>query len=91
MAEGTFTVSNMGMYGVESFSAVITAPQASALAVGAVRMEVGVDEQGDTAVAPMMRLTLSADHRVLDGADAAEFLNTLKDYLEAPITLVAES
>lgn len=85
---GTFTISNMGMLGVESFSAIITPPQVAVLAVGTVKGEVVVDEQGDPGIAPILRLTLSADHRTLDGADAAEFLATLKSYLEAPVTLV---
>jgi len=79
----------MGMLGVESFCAIITPPQAAALAVGTVKGEIVVDEQGEPAVATIMRLTLSADHRVLDGADAAEFLATVKSYLEAPIVLVS--
>ncbi len=87
--DGTFTISNMGMLGVESFSAIITPPQAAALAVGTVKGEVVVDEHGELVVAPMVRLTLSADHRILDGADAAEFLDSLKSYLEAPVTLIA--
>ncbi len=90
MDGGTFTVTNMGMLGVESFRAIITPPQAAVLAVGTVKGEVVVDDQGEPAVAPVMRLTLSADHRILDGADAAEFLDTVKSYLEAPIMLVAE-
>lgn len=90
MDDGTFTISNMGMLGVDSFRAIITPPQAAVLAVGTVKGEVVVDDQGEPAVAPIMRLTLSVDHRVLDGADAAEFLDTLKSYLEAPIMLVAD-
>lgn len=86
---GTFTVSNMGMLGVESFAAIVTPPQAAVLAVGTVKGEVVVDEHEELVVAPMVRLTLSADHRILDGADAAEFLDSLKSYLEAPVTLVA--
>ena len=90
MEDGTFTISNMGMLGVESFGAIITPPQAAVLAVGTVKGEVIVDDQGEPAVAPVMHLTLAADHRMLDGADAAEFLDTLKSYLEAPVVLVAE-
>lgn len=90
MAGGTFTITNMGMLGVESFNALITPPQAAVLAVGTVKGEIVVDDQGEPAVAPIMRLTLSADHRILDGADAAGFLGTVKSYLEAPIVLVAE-
>ena len=79
----------MGMLEVESFAAIITPPQAAVLAVGTVKGEVVVDEHGELAVAPMVRLNLSADHRILDGADAAEFLASVKSYLEAPVTLVA--
>ena len=86
---GTFTVSNMGMLGVDSFRAIITPPQAAVLAIGAVKGEVIVDESGEPAVAPIMRMTLAADHRILDGADAAEFMATLKSYLEAPVTLIS--
>lgn len=86
-SDGTFTVTNMGMLGVESFAAIITPPQAAVLAVGTVKGEVIVDEQGEPAVAPLMRMTLGADHRLLDGADAAEFLATIKSYLEAPVML----
>ncbi len=89
METGTFTISNMGMLGVESFSAIITPPQVAVLAVGTVRGEVVIDEHEEMTMAPMVRLTLSADHRALDGADAADFLGTMKSYLEAPITLVA--
>ncbi len=89
-ADGTFTVTNMGMLGVESFAAIITPPQAAVLAVGTVKGEIIVDEQGEPAVAPVMRMTLGADHRLLDGADAAEFLATIKSYLEAPVVLIAD-
>lgn len=86
---GTFTVSNMGMLGVESFAAIVTPPQAAVLSIGTVKGEVVVDEHEELVVAPMVRVTLSADHRILDGADAAEFLDSLKSYLEAPVTLIA--
>jgi pyruvate dehydrogenase E2 component (dihydrolipoamide acetyltransferase) len=86
---GTFTITNMGMLGVESFAAIVTPPQAAVLAIGTVKGEVVVDEHEELVVAPMVRLTLSADHRILDGADAAEFLDSLKSYLEAPVTLIA--
>jgi pyruvate dehydrogenase E2 component (dihydrolipoamide acetyltransferase) len=88
MEGGTFTISNMGMLGVESFTAIITPPQAAVLAVGTARGEVIVDDKGEPGIAPIMRLTLSADHRILDGADAAAFLTDLKSYLEAPVTLI---
>ena len=88
MTGGTFTITNMGMLGVESFGAIITPPQAAVLSVGSVKGEVVVDDQGEPSVALTMRLTLSADHRVLDGADAADFLGTIKCYLEAPTMLM---
>jgi pyruvate dehydrogenase E2 component (dihydrolipoyllysine-residue acetyltransferase) len=88
MEGGTFTISNMGMLGVESFSAIITPPQVAVLAVGTARGELVVDEHCETTIAPILRLTLSADHRAIDGADAAEFLGTLKSYLEAPVVLI---
>lgn len=90
MVDGTFTITNMGMLGVETFNSLVTPPQAAVLAVGTVKGEVVVDDQGEPAVAPIMRITLSVDHRMLDGADAAEFLDTLKSYLEAPITLIGD-
>lgn len=90
-ADATFTISNMGMMGVESFAAIITPPQAAVLSVGSVNGEVIVDEQGEPAVALMMKMTLSSDHRVLDGADAADFLDTVRCYLEAPVMLAGEN
>jgi pyruvate dehydrogenase E2 component (dihydrolipoamide acetyltransferase) len=89
-ADATFTVTNMGMLGVESFAALITPNQAAVLSVGTVKGEIIVDEQGEPAVAPVMRMTLGADHRLLDGADAAEFLATIKSYLEAPVIMIAD-
>ncbi|MFK5925515.1 MAG: dihydrolipoamide acetyltransferase family protein [Desulfuromusa sp.] len=87
LSGATFTITNMGMLGVESFSAIITPPQAAVLSVGTIKGEVVVDDQGEPAVAPIMRLTLSADHRVMDGEDVADFLDTIKCYLEAPVVL----
>ena len=81
--------SSFRLAGVESFSAIITPPQAAVLAVGTVKGEVVVDEHEELVVAPMVRVTLSSDHRILDGADAAEFLDSLRSYLEAPVTLIA--
>lgn len=90
-SDASFTVTNMGMLGVESFSAIITPPQAAVLAIGTVKGEVVVDAQGAPGVAPIMRMTLGADHRLLDGADAADFLATIKSYLEAPVMLAMPS
>ena len=79
---GTFTISNLGMYGVDAFSAIITPPQSAVLAVGGV-VERVVAVNGAHAIRPMMTLTLSSDHRVLDGAQSAQFLQSLTiAYLE---------
>lgn len=78
---GTFTISNLGMFGIDAFSAIITPPQAAVLAVGRIRDRV-VAVNGQPAVRPMMTITLSSDHRVVDGAQAAAFLNDLAAALE---------
>lgn len=83
---GTFTVSNLGMYGLDSFDAIINPPQVAILAVGALR-ERAVVQDGAVIAAPVMSLTLSADHRVVDGAMAAQFLATLAGLLENPAPL----
>lgn len=80
---GTFTLSNLGMYKVDSFSAIITPPQAAVLAVGAIADAV-VALDGKPAVRPMMTMTLSSDHRVVDGARAAEFLAVLVAAIQEP-------
>jgi pyruvate dehydrogenase E2 component (dihydrolipoamide acetyltransferase) len=80
---GTFTISNLGMYGVEQFVAVLNPPQASILAVGATE-DRPVVEEGNIVVRPMMTMTLTVDHRAVDGAAAADFLRTLKTFLEDP-------
>jgi pyruvate dehydrogenase E2 component (dihydrolipoamide acetyltransferase) len=80
---GTFTLSNLGMYKVDAFSAIITPPQAAVLAVGTIADRV-VATDGKPAVRPMMSMTLSSDHRVVDGARAAEFLSELADAIQIP-------
>ena len=80
---GTFTISNLGMYEVDAFSAIITPPQAAVLAVGAIAERV-VPVDGRPAIRPMMTITLSCDHRVLDGAQAAIFLKDLASALHEP-------
>jgi pyruvate dehydrogenase E2 component (dihydrolipoamide acetyltransferase) len=80
---GTFTLSNLGMYKVDAFSAIITPPQAAVLAVGSISERV-VAVNGTAAVRPMMTMTLSSDHRVVDGARAAEFLIDLADAIREP-------
>lgn len=84
---GTFTISNLGMFGVEEFSAIINPPQGAILAVSAVREE-PVVRNGELAVGRIMRVTVSADHRVTDGAQVARFLQELKDVLENPLRLL---
>ncbi len=84
---GTFTISNLGMYGVDAFSAIIPAPQAAILAVGRI-VERVVPVKGAPTVQPMMTLSLSCDHRVLDGARAAQFLGTLAELIEEPLALL---
>jgi len=83
IANATFTISNLGMYKVDQFSAIITPPQAAILAVGGITDRV-VAIDGKPAVRPMMSLTISCDHRVADGARAAIFLNDLSDALREP-------
>jgi len=81
---GTFTISNLGMYQVDAFSAIITPPQAAVLAVGAIADRV-VPVDGKPGIRPMMTITLSSDHRVVDGAQAAVFLKDLADALGEPM------
>lgn len=83
LAGGTFTINNLGMYGVDAFTAIIIPPQAAILAVGAITDRV-VPVQGHFAIRPMMTLTLSSDHRVVDGARAAEFLRDLAEAIKSP-------
>jgi pyruvate dehydrogenase E2 component (dihydrolipoamide acetyltransferase) len=83
LESGTFTISNLGMYGVEIFTAVLNPPQAAILAVGAIE-EKPVVENGDLVARPLMAMTLTCDHRAVDGAKAAEFLRELKTLLEEP-------
>lgn len=84
---GVFTVSNLGMYGVDAFSAIVNPPQAAILAVGRIADRV-VPVNGQPAVQPTMVLTLSCDHRALDGARGAQFLGALADLIEEPLTLL---
>jgi pyruvate dehydrogenase E2 component (dihydrolipoamide acetyltransferase) len=88
LSGGTFTVSNLGMYGVSNFSAVINPPQAALLAVGAVVARPIVDANSAAiAVRQMMGVTLACDHRILYGADGAQFLARVRDLLERPLSL----
>ena len=83
MGGGTFSISNLGMFGIETFIAVLNPPQAAILAVGAIQ-DTPVARDGQVVIRPMLSLTLTCDHRALDGATAAEFLSTVKTFLEEP-------
>lgn len=86
---GTFTVSNLGMYGVTTFDAIITPPQCAILAVGAVRrVPVFKGDSNDVVAANICSMTLSADHRITDGAEAAQFMALIKQLLENPLTML---
>jgi pyruvate dehydrogenase E2 component (dihydrolipoamide acetyltransferase) len=87
LSGGTFTISNLGMYGVDAFNAIVNPPQAAILAVSRIADRV-VPVNGQPAVQPMMTLSLSCDHRVVDGARGAEFLQALADLIEEPLQLL---
>jgi pyruvate dehydrogenase E2 component (dihydrolipoamide acetyltransferase) len=85
---GSFAISNLGMMGVENFDAVINPPHGSILAVGAGVKKPIVLDDGSVSVATIMSLTLSVDHRAIDGALGAEFLSKITQYLENPLTML---
>ncbi|MES2621811.1 MAG: dihydrolipoamide acetyltransferase family protein [Bacteroidota bacterium] len=87
MQGNTFTISNLGMFGIEEFTAIINPPDACILAVGAIRQEPGIVE-GQVKIVNKLKLTLSCDHRVVDGATGAKFLQILKHTLENPVSLL---
>ncbi len=84
---GTFTITNLGMYGIDSFTPIVNPPEAAILGVGQIA-ERGVGIEGQLALRPMMTLSLSFDHRILDGAPAAQFLQRVKQLLEEPYLLI---
>jgi pyruvate dehydrogenase E2 component (dihydrolipoamide acetyltransferase) len=86
---GTFSISNLGMMGIEEFTAIINPPQSAILAVGATIPTPWVDEGGQLVVQQRMKMTMSCDHRVIDGAAGASFLQTLKSYIENPLAMLA--
>lgn len=88
-AGGTFTISNLGMFGIEEFTAIINPPQAAILAVGAATPTPWVAADGSIAVQNRVKMTMSCDHRVVDGAAGAAFLKTLVSYLEDPLSMMA--
>jgi pyruvate dehydrogenase E2 component (dihydrolipoamide acetyltransferase) len=83
LADGTFTISNLGMFGIEQFIAVLNPPQAAILAVGSTEEKPAVRD-GQVEIRPLMSITITCDHRAVDGADGAEFLRTVKELLEEP-------
>jgi pyruvate dehydrogenase E2 component (dihydrolipoamide acetyltransferase) len=83
LEDGTFTISNLGMFGIEQFVAVINPPQAAILAVGAT-VDTPVARDGEVVVRPMLTMTLTVDHRAVDGAAGADFLRTVKQFVEEP-------
>jgi pyruvate dehydrogenase E2 component (dihydrolipoamide acetyltransferase) len=87
LSGGTFTVSNLGMFGIEHFTAIINPPQAAILTVGKLAKQPAVDDKGKVIARDQMTLTLVCDHRILYGADGAEFLARVKDLLEQPLSL----
>ena len=86
---GSFAISNLGMFGIDNFDAVINPPHGSILAVGAGAKKPVVGDDGEVTVATVMSVTLSVDHRVIDGALGAEFLSAIKDGLENPVAMLA--
>jgi pyruvate dehydrogenase E2 component (dihydrolipoamide acetyltransferase) len=87
MEGSTFTISNLGMFGIEEFTAIINPPNACILAVGAIR-DVPVVKNGEVVPGKRMKVTLSSDHRVVDGAKAAQFLNTVRQMIENPLSML---
>jgi pyruvate dehydrogenase E2 component (dihydrolipoamide acetyltransferase) len=86
---GSFAISNLGMFGIDNFDAVINPPHGAILAVGAGVKKPVVGKDGELAVATVMSVTLSVDHRVIDGALGAQLLSTIKDNLENPMAMLA--
>ena len=87
MQGNTFTISNLGMFGIEEFTAIINPPDACILAVGSI-IQKPIVKDGEIAVGNLMKVTLSCDHRIVDGATGAQFLQTLRSYLENPVRIL---
>ena len=87
MEGNTFTISNLGMFGIEEFTAIINTPDACILAVGAIRQVPAVVD-GQIKISNRMKVTLSCDHRVVDGAQGAKFLQTLQQIIENPVSML---
>ena len=88
MQGNTFTISNLGMFDIDEFTAIINPPDACILAVGSI-VQKPVVKNGEIVVGNVMKVTLSCDHRVVDGAKGAKFLQTLKSMLENPLSMLA--
>jgi pyruvate dehydrogenase E2 component (dihydrolipoamide acetyltransferase) len=84
---GTFTISNLGVYGVDAFTAIINPPEAAILAIGGI-IEKPVVKGGEIVIGHTMKATISADHRVTDGAEAAEYMVKFKELIENPMRLL---
>ena len=87
MQGSTFTISNLGMFDIDEFTAIINSPDSCILAVGSI-IQKPIVKNGEIVIGNMMKVTLSCDHRVVDGATGAQFLQTLKSILEDPIRLL---
>ena len=87
MDGSTFTISNLGMFGIETFTSIINQPNSAILSVGAI-VEKPVVKNGQIVVGHTMKLTLACDHRSVDGATGSLFLQTLKGYIENPVTML---
>ena len=88
VADGSFTISNLGMFGIDQFTAIINPPQIGILAVGRTIEQFVPDEQGQPILKPIMSVTLSADHRAVDGAQAGTFFADLRSALEEPASIM---
>ncbi len=87
LSGGTITVSNLGMYGIDRFTAIINPPQAAILSIGALKKKPAVDDRGRVVAHDLMTITMACDHRILYGADGAEFLGRVRELLEQPLAL----
>jgi pyruvate dehydrogenase E2 component (dihydrolipoamide acetyltransferase) len=87
MEGSTFTISNLGMFGIESFTSIINQPNSAILSVGTI-VQKPVVRDGQIVVGNTMKLTLACDHRTVDGATGAAFLQTLKGFIENPLTML---
>lgn len=87
MSSGTFTITNVGMYGIESFTPIINQPELAILGIAAI-IDTPVAINGEIKISPMMNLSLTADHRVVDGAEASRFMKRIKEIIENPFLLL---